>query len=498
MNAQWEDEMLKTREYLKEDLKTGASREAKRSQCFLTDVVCMFAGEERQFSNIVMKEEEDRQKLNSVLKKNGTAESRASVHTQLRESCSFQHAARAERKESLAYADGQEQGEVEGDSKHSNAMLEEAEKKSIESFLGPEKDLEQQEDLMIESSSETVGSCDFEIDNLNVFAGVAENNPSLGVLLKEVENCQAKYDEECLSDEDQDELLQQKKFIDFLLNKGNIPEEDETVMSRVKEPVDVEDVKQLVYINSQEKIVGQTLRAVTEVRNQNFIWMKSEEAVSQRGCICDKEGSSGDESETAMSQTKKESVLELEEAGLVTSFNQESKRQLLDVVKKEEENYAGNDRRHMEMSLVIDGWLSYLLKAFEQEEGIANINGRVSHAVVEAEEDASAHIYDMIASIQRIMNKSITAVRELKDNLLFVSKLVDSEQQLYIAERDAFQSIKEVWVAAVSGAPFEASSELEAEIEVRRLQLKNDEGNAAYGQQQNQIWDPGKLKTEGT
>jgi len=63
MNAQWEDEMLKAREYLEEDLKTGASRETKRSQCFLTDVVCMFAGEageERQFSNIVMKEEEDR------------------------------------------------------------------------------------------------------------------------------------------------------------------------------------------------------------------------------------------------------------------------------------------------------------------------------------------------------------------------------------------------------------------------------------------------------
>ena len=63
-----------------------------------------------------------------------------------------------------------------------------------------------------------------------------------------------------------------------------------------------------------------------------------------------------------MSQTKEESVLELEEARLVTRFSQESKRQLLDVVKKEEENYAGNDRQHMEMSLVIDEWLSCLLK----------------------------------------------------------------------------------------------------------------------------------------
>ena len=114
----------------------------------------------------------------------------------------------------------------------------------------------------------------------------------------------------------------------------------------------------------------------------------------------------------------------------------------------------------------------------------------MSHVVVEAEEDASIHIYDMIASIQRIVNKSITAVRELKDNLLFVSKLVDSEQQLDIAEGDAFKSIKEVWVTAVSRAAFEASSELKAEIEVRRLQLKNGKGNAAYGQKQARVWDP--------
>jgi hypothetical protein len=132
-------------------------------------------------------------------------------------------------------------------------MLEEAEKKSIEGFLGPEKDLEQQEDLMIESSSEIIGSCDFEIDNLNVFAGVAESNPSLGVALKEVENCQARYDEECLSDEDQVELLQQKEFIDSLLNEGNISKGSETIMSHMKEPVIVEDREKLACLHRPRK-----------------------------------------------------------------------------------------------------------------------------------------------------------------------------------------------------------------------------------------------------
>ena len=41
-----------------------------------------------------------------------------------------------------------------------------------------------------------------------VFAGVAEGNPSLGVVLNEVGYCQTKYGEESLSDEDREELLQ--------------------------------------------------------------------------------------------------------------------------------------------------------------------------------------------------------------------------------------------------------------------------------------------------
>jgi hypothetical protein len=112
----------------------------------------------------------------------------------------------AENKEGLAYDDDQELKEE--DSKHSYVMLEKAEEKDNEDFLSPIQDLEQpKKDLMIGPSNETIGSCSFEIDNLSVFAGVAEGNPSLGVVLNEVEDCQINYDEESLSDEDQEELL---------------------------------------------------------------------------------------------------------------------------------------------------------------------------------------------------------------------------------------------------------------------------------------------------
>ena len=58
MNPQWEDEILKASGYQGEDLKIEASSEAKRSQCFETNILCMFAGtmnELRQSAKIVTK-----------------------------------------------------------------------------------------------------------------------------------------------------------------------------------------------------------------------------------------------------------------------------------------------------------------------------------------------------------------------------------------------------------------------------------------------------------
>ena len=52
----------------------------------------------------------------------------------------------------------------------------------------------QHENLVIESSNKTIGSCNFKADNLQVFAGCAEGNPFLGVVLSEEEKCLAEKD----------------------------------------------------------------------------------------------------------------------------------------------------------------------------------------------------------------------------------------------------------------------------------------------------------------
>ena len=57
MNAQCEEEILKVRECLREVLKAEASREAKRYQCFETNILCVSTGtknEEGQSANIVI------------------------------------------------------------------------------------------------------------------------------------------------------------------------------------------------------------------------------------------------------------------------------------------------------------------------------------------------------------------------------------------------------------------------------------------------------------
>ena len=65
-------------------------------------------------------------------------------------------------------------------------------------------------------------------------------------------------------------------------------------------------------LHGQEKMVGQTSRTVTVMKDQNFILIEDEEAVSQIYWACDRAGDSSEyESETVMSQTKGGPVLEL-------------------------------------------------------------------------------------------------------------------------------------------------------------------------------------------
>ena len=126
---------------------------------------------------------------------------------------------------------------------HSNMVIGtmKAEKKDGGDFLSLERDLElQKEDLVTGSSNETIGSCDFEIDNLIVLTGVAEDNPSLGVVLKE----------------------------------------DATIVSHMQKLVTVDDREELTCLNSQEKTIGQTFKTATVMKNQNSIMIKDEDTES--------------------------------------------------------------------------------------------------------------------------------------------------------------------------------------------------------------------------
>ena len=94
----------------------------------------------------------------------------------------------------MVHIDGQE---LKGDIHHSRVMLEKDEEKSIGGFLSLVADLEQQgEELMIESSNKTIGSCEFEVNKLNMIASIVEGNPSFGIVSSGAEVCLARHNEE--------------------------------------------------------------------------------------------------------------------------------------------------------------------------------------------------------------------------------------------------------------------------------------------------------------
>ena len=82
MNAQCEEEILKARECLREVLKAEASREAKRSQCLETNILCVSTGtknEEGHSANIFIEDEGRGQNLSSFLEEDETTESHANT-----------------------------------------------------------------------------------------------------------------------------------------------------------------------------------------------------------------------------------------------------------------------------------------------------------------------------------------------------------------------------------------------------------------------------------
>ena len=112
-------------------------------------------------------------------------------HIELKNDISFQHAASAERRGGWDHDDCQKQERAKEYIKNSNEMIEEAQKKTIKYFLSHVEDLEQQEDLMTESSNETIRSCGFKTDNVCVVVGFARGKPCFGTILNEAESCRS-------------------------------------------------------------------------------------------------------------------------------------------------------------------------------------------------------------------------------------------------------------------------------------------------------------------
>jgi len=104
--------------------------------------------------------------------------------------------------------------------------------------------------------------------------------------------------------------LQQQEFINSLFDEGNIFNGEEAVMLHMMGPVIGEDGEELVFLSGQKKTIGQTFKVVPELKDQNFILIKDDEAVAQMDWTCDKEEKSKeDESEADMSHDKRKSIL---------------------------------------------------------------------------------------------------------------------------------------------------------------------------------------------
>lgn len=174
---------------------------------------------------------------------------------------------------------------------------------------------------------------------------------------------------------------------------------------------------------------------------------------------------------------------------------------------EEEESYAETEMQHsddvFEMSPVISEWLKCLLKAFKQEKEIAVNDVEMSQVVKETRADTSFPNLTMFASIQRSMNEYITTIRELEGNLLFESKIANSEQKLDIAEGNIFQDTQEFWEEAISGTMFTmVSRAVRREIskamfglvfeEILKVKTEFEAREAEDNEKQTKVWDPGR------
>jgi len=149
LSAQWRLEKLREVELQKRkvvgeeqfpcELESGAmmfetSVEDINPYDFKVNNLCMFVGvvhDDGKSSHIVIDEKEGRQNFNFVLKEDETTRSHVEFHTPLKEYTDFHHIARSENRGILTYINIQKRAVLEEDIKHTNAMLEEADREIL-------------------------------------------------------------------------------------------------------------------------------------------------------------------------------------------------------------------------------------------------------------------------------------------------------------------------------------------------------------------------------
>ena len=292
---------------------------------------------------------------------------------------------------------------------------EDVEKRSIGDLLDHMEDSEQQEDLMTEASSETKRSYDFKSDNLCINAGYAgliddelpheDNNTEISIneiaggmnldLEKDqelngcsIDDDEVKYHDECISDEDSFELMQQKELIDSLFNEGNAQNEecfigdDEIIVSHIENLIIDENIEDFTFSGSQKDDKVQMLKTVEKECSQH------------KECLKEEDG-------TYLSHIKEEFVRELNKAKLATRVSQrDDGGQLLKVVKKKEGNakvrHCDETLRRCQGEVEL---LEYLPEESEYRSEIAVSNRKVSQALVGTETYASSQNYDVFVGV---------------------------------------------------------------------------------------------------
>ena len=128
------------------------------------------------------------------------------------------------------------------------------------------------------------------------------------------------------------------------------------------------------------------------------------------------------------------------ELDLIARINQGDDGQLLKIVKGEDEGYAETNLQHVDEMLE-----KCLLETFKQEKEVADTRMKLPKAVEELGADTSLQNLSMLTSIQGGMSGYVTAVREIKDNLIFKGKFAGDEKKEIFAEG------QEVWEATTIG-----------------------------------------------